>query len=146
MIELRAARPTDAGSVGAILTEFATKTPWMPKLHTGAEDIAHAGALIERGWVTVAVEDDVVVGFTAFDPPDVDSLYLVSHARSRGIGTRLLDDLKARTDVLVLWTFQANTGARRFYETRGFEEVTRTDGERNDEQLPDIKYRWRREA
>ena len=61
MTRLRPARSTDAGAVGAILSEFAATTEWMPKLHTGAEDIAHAGALIDRGWVTVAEMDGVVV-------------------------------------------------------------------------------------
>lgn len=50
------ARPLDAGAVGAILHDFETGTPWMPKQHSGAEAIAFGAAMIDRGWVTVAVE------------------------------------------------------------------------------------------
>ena len=53
-LTLRPATPTDAGAVGAILSEFVDDTAWMPRIHTRAEDLAHAGDLITRGWVTVA--------------------------------------------------------------------------------------------
>ena len=60
-----------------------------------------------------------------------------------GLGTRLLDRAKAeRPDGLDLWTFQANTGARRFYERHGFVEVARTDGD-NEEGAPDVRLAWR---
>ena len=144
MIILRAARSTDAGKVGGILTEFAATTDWMPKLHTGAEDIAHAGCMIERGWVTVAEQDNRVVGFSACDGADLNSLYVAASARGQGIGSQLLDDLKGRSASLVLWTFEANTGAQKFYLRHGFEEVERGDGQANNEGLPDIKYAWKR--
>ncbi len=146
MSRLRPARSTDAGAVGAILSEFAATTEWMPKLHTGAEDIAHAGALIDRGWVTVAEMDGVVVGFAACDGGDLDALYILARARGQGIGTALLAHLQSQQDHLHLWTFQANTDAQRFYERHGFQENERTDGSRNDEKLSDIKYLWRRKA
>jgi hypothetical protein len=41
-----------------------------------------------------------------------------------------------------LWTFQANLGARRFYERHGCRQVRRTDGD-NEENLPDILYEYR---
>lgn len=146
MTVLRAARSTDAGSVGAILSEFTRTTAWMPHLHTQAQDIAHAGQLIDRGWVTVAVHDDMVVGFAACDGADLDALYIAEFMRGQGVGTALLDHLKARADRLELWTFQANAGAQKFYVKHGFHEVTRTDGARNDEQLPDIKFEWKKEG
>ena len=70
MIRLRKARSTDAGAVGAILSEFIDTTDWMPRIHTRAEDLAHAGALIARGWVTVAERDGNVLGFAAQDDLD----------------------------------------------------------------------------
>ena len=36
--------------------------------------------------------------------------------------------------------FQANSGARRFYERRGFVAVEFTDGESNEERCPDVLY------
>ncbi len=43
-----------------------------------------------------------------------------------------------------LWTFQRNARARRFYEARGFVPVEATDGSRNEEKEPDVRYLWRR--
>lgn len=146
MTVLRPARTTDAGAVGGILTEFAQTTDWMPKLHTGAEDIAHAGVLIERGWVTVAVQAGEVLGFAACNGSDLDALYVRHKARNQGIGTALLNHLQTQENALELWTFQANTGAQRFYELHGFVERTRSDGSSNDEKLPDIQYHWQRKA
>ena len=45
---------------------------------------------------------------------------------------------------LELWCFQANERARRFYETRDFHAIRFTDGADNEEQMPDIRYRWER--
>ena len=47
-------------------------------------------------------------------------------------------------DVLQLWTFQGNVKARAFYERRGFTAAEFTDGEGNEERLPDVRYEWRR--
>ena len=60
------------------------------------------------------------------------------------IGHRLLRDAQKQETALELWTFQANEGAQRFYLREGFKEVERTDGQGNDEKLPDIRYRWER--
>lgn len=146
MIRLREARPTDAGAVGAILSEFVDTTDWMPRIHTRAEDLAHAGALIERGWVTVAEKQGEVVGFAAKDGCDLDALFVRADARGAGVGSRFIQEFKQKMDVIDVWTFEANTAARRFYRRHGFMEVTRTDGARNDEKLPDIRYIWKREA
>jgi GNAT superfamily N-acetyltransferase len=146
MIGLRAARTTDAGSVGAILSEFARTTDWMPKLYTGAQDIAHAGALIDRGWVIVAEDDSTVVGFAACDSTELDALFVAEFMRGQGVGSALLDHLKTGADTLELWTSQANEAAQRFYVQHGFQEMARTDGAGNDEKLADIQYVWKREA
>ena len=145
MIRLRSARSTDAGAVGAILSEFIDTTDWMPRIHTRAEDLAHAGAMIERGWVTVAEIDGQVVGFAAREGNDLDALYIRADARGAGIGTRFIQNFKSTMAVIKLWTFEANEGAQRFYRRHGFAEVARTDGARNDERLPDIQFVWRRE-
>ena len=56
----------------------------------------------------------------------------------------LLDRVKAAQDEIQLWTFQANAGARRFYERHAFLAEELTDGAGNDEGEPDVRYRWRR--
>lgn len=146
MIALRAARSTDAGTVGGILTEFAATTDWMPKLHSGAEDIAHAGAMIKRGWVTVAEASGEVIGFSACDGADLDALYVAGAARGQGAGTALLRHVQGQHDRLTLWTFQANVGAQRFYLRHGFSEIERTDGMTTDEKLPDVRFEWQRKG
>lgn len=146
MSVLRAARSTDAGAVGAILSEFVDTTDWMPRVHTRAEDVAHAGTLIMRGWVTVAQVEDKVVGFSACDAAKLNALYVAKRARGQGIGSALVKTLQAQQRKLRVWTFQANTGAQKFYARHGFAEVTRTDGAENDEKLPDIRFEWERGA
>lgn len=146
MIRLRAARPVDAGAVGTILSEFVDTTPWMPRIHSRAQDLAHAGDMIEMGWVTLAEQATEIVGFAARDDAHLHALYVARHARDRGVGSDLLRHAQAKAPMLTLWTFEANTGAQRFYRRHGFREVLRTDGAANDEGLPDIRFDWRQEA
>lgn len=146
MIRLRAARPVDAGAVGMILSEFVDTTPWMPRIHSRAQDLAHAADMIDLGWVTLAVGVDEVLGFAARDAAQLHALYVARAARGQGIGSDLLRQAQAAAPALTLWTFQANTGAQRFYLRHGFREALRTQGEANDEGLPDIRYEWQQEA
>lgn len=139
---LRPAQPTDAGAVGAILSGFIDGTDWMPRIHTRAEDLSFAGHMIEQGWVTVAERGDHVCAFCARNGADVHALYVGAGAQGQGVGADLLAQMQQETDHLTLWTFQANTGAQRFYLRHGFVEMERTDGARNDEGLPDIRYDW----
>lgn len=141
-ITLRAARPGDAGTLGAMFTEAVEARAWKPRLHSAAQDISHAGTLIDRGWVTVAELGSDVAGFLARDGVEVDALFVAGWAQGQRVGTALLQDAKNRSDRLELWTFQQNTGAQRFYLRHGFAEAARTQGDRNDERLPDIRYLW----
>jgi len=49
---------------------------------------------------------------------------------------------KATSASLLLWTFQKNARARRFYEAKGFVAVDQTDGGTNEEREPDVLYQW----
>jgi GNAT superfamily N-acetyltransferase len=70
------------------------------------------------------------------------ALYVARVARGQGIGTALLNDAKQVRQSFKLWTFQLNLQAQKLYLREGFKEVSRTDGTRNEESLPDIKYLW----
>lgn len=142
---LRPATPLDAGRVGAIMSAWIEETPWIPALHTRAEDIAYAGVMIDRGWITVA-ESETVNGYLARNGEEIHALYVDPDTRGKGIGTALITDAMQRQNALRLWTFVANTGAQRLYERLGFSETHRTDGAENDEKLPDIHYAWKRTA
>ncbi|THH37489.1 GNAT family N-acetyltransferase [Aliishimia ponticola] len=115
----------------------------MPRLHSRAEDLSFAGLMIDRGWTVVAERGARIEGFVARDGALIQSLYVAAGARGRGCGSALLERMKREADYLNLWTFEANTGAQRFYERHGFTEVERTSGAGNDEKLPDIRYEWR---
>ncbi|MDG2340376.1 MAG: GNAT family N-acetyltransferase [Paracoccaceae bacterium] len=143
---IRSARSTDAGKIGTILSEFIDTTEWMPRIHTRAEDIGFCGSMIDRGWVSVADDDGMLKGFLAKDGDEVNCLYVSNLAQGNGVGKTLLDHAKTGSDRLELWTFQANQGARRFYGREGFAEVEKTDGQRNDENLPDVFLAWERKS
>ena len=107
-----------------------------------------------RGWVRDALlpEHDVwvadvegwVVGLLALSEGWLDQLYLSPDWRGRGLGDRFLALAKERQPSgLQLWTFQVNEPARRFYARHGFVEAERTDGARNEEREPDVRYVWR---
>lgn len=93
--------------------------------------------------VWVAVADDSVIALLVLDGHWVDQLYVDPDRTGMGVGSRLLQVAKQRhPDGLHLWTFQANHGARRFYERHGFVAIEATDGD-NEEGAPDIHYGWR---
>jgi len=146
VIKLRRARDMDAGTVGAILSEFVDTTAWMPRIHSRAQDIAHAARMIDLGRVHVAEQEGAIVGFYALNGEDMDALYVAAANRGQGVGAALLRHAQDAVDRLALWTFQANSGAQRFYLRQGFAEVQRSDGSNSDEKLPDIKYEWQRGA
>lgn len=141
---LRAATPADAEAVAGILTAFQTDTPWMPKLHSHAGNRKFCARIIDQGGVTVGVRDARIAGFLNVDGAEIDHLYLDPADHRQGLGRRLVDHAKIGAARLDLWCFQANTGARAFYERLGFEEQMRTDGATNEEKLPDIRYVWTR--
>ena len=141
-VTLRPARAEDAVPCARILGDWVTATTWLPRLHTGAEDLAFLRHLIGAGQVTVADRGGVAVGYLARDGRDLKHLYLAPEARGAGIGSRLLHAAQAASDRLTLWCFQANEGARRFYERHGFRATTFTDGADNEEGVPDVRYDW----
>jgi GNAT superfamily N-acetyltransferase len=85
-----------------------------------------------------------LLGHIALREAWVDQLYILPSAQRRGIGSKLLRLAQEQNELLNLWTFQCNVPARIFYECHGFRQVEKTDGNRNEEQEPDILYQWAR--
>jgi GNAT superfamily N-acetyltransferase len=140
---IRPAQPEDVPALAAILSDWIVETGWMPVLHTEAETRAFMRHLVLTCEVTVAGLA-APVGFVAREGEEVRCLYLAPGARGMGLGKALLDGAKARSDRLSLWAFQANVRAVDFYHREGFAEVARTDGQGNDERLPDLRMVWER--
>nr|WP_246820292.1 GNAT family N-acetyltransferase [Bradyrhizobium iriomotense] len=124
---------------------FDLAMPWLAGLHTPEEDRWFYREHIFptcRVWGWFA--DDVLSGIIAFRDGWVEQPYVLPVAQGRGVGTELLDIAKGASGRLELWTFQASVPARRFYEARGFALVEQTDGARNEEREPDVRYLWTR--
>lgn len=97
----------------------------------------------EEVWIAAGLDGEVVA-MMALTSDMVDQLYVAPGWTGHGIGDRLLALAKAQRPCgLDLYTFLANTGARRFYERNGFVEVSRGDGSGNEEGQPDVRYAWR---
>ena len=141
-LDISPARILDAGSVGRILSENNDLMPWLQRVHTAAEEIMYAEQMIDAGWVSVARKEGRIVGFLARWDNEIVALYVLPEHHDTGVGTALIDAAKENCGHLGLWSYQANAGASRFYDLRGFREVARTDGSSNDVGLPDIRYEW----
>jgi GNAT superfamily N-acetyltransferase len=121
---------------------FAT-LDYLPVLHTLDEHRQwFARQLAEHeGWVW---DEDGVRGFIVLTENELMYMYLDVGWTGRGIGSALLEHAKLRRpDGFTLWTFQQNEGARRFYERHGLTPIELTDGSRNEERTPDVRYEWR---
>ena len=117
--------------------------PWLPRLHTEAEDRRFFARVIEECDVLVVRREEGVVAFLARKDDMVEHLYVRPEAQRAGIGSGLLDAAKSRSPGgLRLWTFQRNHGARSFYARHGFSEVELTDGSANEEREPDVLLAW----
>lgn len=140
-LALRPAETGDADEIARVMRASLTSFDWMPIVHTPEEDRGFtAGLVLPNQKVTVAAADGGIVGFVAVAGEWVEQLYLLPQWTGKEIGTRLLDHATADMPVTQLYCFQANDGARRFYERHGFGAVSFSDGGRNEEGLPDILY------
>lgn len=137
---MRRAGPEDAAPLGAVLSDWIDATPWMPRLHTRAQDAGFVRGLMDRAEVWCLPAAD---GFIAVEGDEIPALYLAPAARGQGQGAALLAQAMVGRERLALWVFQANEGARRFYARHGFVEVARTEGD-NDEGLPESRMEWHR--
>ncbi|MBV8971813.1 MAG: GNAT family N-acetyltransferase [Sphingomonadaceae bacterium] len=113
--------------------------------HTPAEFAAlYRDRVIRAGPIWGAYDGPAMVGFVALLPGWIDHLYVEPARHGEGIGSGLLRLAQREQDDLQLHTFQANVRARALYEQHGFVLAELTDGSRNEEQMPDVRYYWRR--
>jgi GNAT superfamily N-acetyltransferase len=142
-LQLRPAVPDDVPRLAEVQLAARDASPMPPGLHPLPEVRDHIAELFGSSETWVAELDGRIVGYARFTRTWLDDLYVEPGAQGRGVGSALLDLVKARhPDGFSLWVFVSNVPARRFYEARGLVEHLRTDGAGNEEKAPDIQLVW----
>ncbi|MFJ9107817.1 GNAT family N-acetyltransferase [Streptomyces sp. NPDC102283] len=148
-VRLRPATPKDAEAVTRLfLASRAAAMPYLPRVHSDEDTLAWIAHVVlptsTAVWVAEeAGESGELLGFAVLAGDDeLDHLYLRPDALRRGIGSRLLAEVRGAAEgALKLYVFQRNAAARAFYERHGFTAVAFDDGARNEENEPDVLYR-----
>ena len=112
-------------------------------LHSAEEDRAFwRDHVFSRCTIIGIFDDGALCGQAALSPGWIHQFHIDPAKHGRGIGSLLMANVMVQLADIQLWTFQANRGARRFYERHGFIAMELTDGAGNEEQEPDVRYRW----
>lgn len=146
-VELKSATASDSARIAQLLIDArAAFMPYAPSAHTDAEVRSWvAASLVPSGDVILASANGETVGVMATkqacDCSWITQMVVDPAHVGRRIGASLLAHalLILRRPIL-LYTFQANTGARRFYARHGFRAIQFTDGRANEERCPDVLY------
>ncbi|MCA8900765.1 MAG: GNAT family N-acetyltransferase [Hyphomonas sp.] len=141
---LRRAGPADAAAIASIHREArAVAMPWLAVVHTPAEVLSYFTSIVLVQAEVWGVETrEGLVGFAAREGTELDHLYIAPGHWGRGLGRQLLSAVREGVPHLTCWTFQRNQNARAFYESHGFAAIDFTDGSRNEEREPDVRYLW----
>lgn len=146
-VTLRSVWLDDASNVADVLIDSRRAyQPFAPSAHPPDDVRAWVRRhLIPECNVTVADAGGTIIGVLATAQRDgaawIEQLFVLPGWTGRGIGGRLLDHAHdGLPRPIRLWTFQANAGARRFYERHGYRAIAFTDGRENEERCPDVLY------
>ncbi len=139
----RPALPSDAEACVSILRNWIFDTDWMPKQLNDVETMVQWWAehfQNEHAWV--AENEGRVVGFCSRQrgSNNISALYVTPDAQNGGLGKQLLDLAKQNCNRIVVWAFEANENARRFYHREGLIEIDREMDE--DLNIMDVEHRW----
>ena len=147
-INIRSATREDARRITEIyLASRKTFLGFAPLVHSDQEVGKWIAEKLVPAGVAVAEIDGTIAGFLASSREAeiswIDQVYLNPDSVARGIGTKLLRSaVRSLPTPIRLYTFQQNTGARRFYERFGFRLVALGDGSLNEEGCPDALYEY----
>jgi GNAT superfamily N-acetyltransferase len=143
----RLAALSESAAVAEVLVESRRQfLPFAPSRHSPSEVqdwVAHQLLPTGRVWVLEVARKVVAVLATSEQDKCswIEQLYVLPGYTSRGLGTRLLQHAhQTLRPPIRLYTFQANLGARRFYERHGYRALEFTDGSANEEQCPDVLF------
>lgn len=142
-ITIRRAGVHDADETAAVFLAARRSLGFLPELHDEDDTRAFVAGFISDSETWLALGNGVVYGLASIGGDWLDHLYVHPRWHGRDIGRTLLEHVKQqRPKGFQFWTFQANDGARRFYERNGCVAAEFTDGSRNEERLPDVRYVW----
>jgi ribosomal protein S18 acetylase RimI-like enzyme len=140
---IRRATAADAGAAADVFIAARATMTYLPRLHTDEEIRVFIAGLVDDAETWVAERNDAIVGLAVIDGGWLDHLYVHPSRFDTHTGSKLFQHATERhPNGFQLWVFQQNTGARRFYERHGCALVRLTDGEHNEEKLPDALYVW----
>lgn len=140
-VSLRPATAADAADLARIMAA-ARLSADIPNLHTPAEDVAFHGRLIAGARVMVAEAEGIPVGYAAVRDGWLEHLWIAPVHHRRGIGRKLLAWARAsHPGDLDLYVFTHNTRAIAFYLAHGAVQIDASDGQGNEEHLPDLTFR-----
>lgn len=138
-MEIRGAISADAARLARISRQArATAMPYLPELHTSAEDLVFFASELESSNCQVALVGGEIVGFACVREGWLNHLYVLPEHQGQGIGSALLAQISDQIEQF--WVFQKNIRARDFYKKHGYFEVEFTNGEGNEEQEPDVRF------
>lgn len=147
---LRAANREDAPRIADLLIDTRARfMPYAPSAHSEADVRAWvASYLVPTGGVIVAEVDGWVAGVMATAIEErtswINQMAVDPSMVGQKVGSALLAHaIRTLPKPIRLYTFQQNTGARRFYERHGFHAIHFTEGEGNEEKCPDVLYELR---
>lgn len=144
-VVLRPATGDDVDEVAELYlaSRRAAEPAMPPQVHTPEEVRLHTAGLLRTHDVWVAEDADAILGYAAFTPTWLDGLYVGPQSQGTGIGSALLELVKAqRPQGFSLWVFASNAPARGFYHRHGLIELEHTDGSGNEERAPDVRMVW----
>jgi len=141
---LRPGTPEDVAEIAELF--IATRRDAVPQMPAVVDDDAgirtwfREHAETHEFWVA---EDGDIIGYAMLKDLWLDALYVGPQCQGKGVGSALLELVKAqRPGGFGLWVFASNDRARSFYHRNGLIELEHTDGTGNMEQSPDIRMVW----
>ena len=140
-LKYRPAGASDGRSCAEIVRDWSVETPWLGPLNDFESVVEWwTGCLrnVDTSWV--CEENGKVVGFCVRQDDNITGLYVSRDARSRRIGTHLLDMAKVDREWITVWAYEQNPRARKFYRREGCVEISRETEERTG--LVDVEHRW----
>ena len=149
MVTIRIAERHESDACAEILREAWRGMWFVPQdLHTAAEDRRWMREVFIEQVVlvaeTISQPDNRLVGFLTMGQGTIHNLYIRPSHQQQGIGHLLMQTAQASSGGwLKLWVFEPNEGAIRFYERHGFTTLRKTDGQDNEEKVPDRLMIWR---